>query len=82
MLPEALRVCLYIHDNPVKNGLITYPIEWPYSNYLERNGTLFDRKFAREHFGTADEYKALLMEYLRSRYLPEDLMVYLRSLEK
>ena len=44
---HLLQLCRYIHGNPVKDGLVKYPADWPYSNYLEwverRNGTLVDR---------------------------------------
>ncbi len=48
--------CRYIHANPVKHGQVADLMEWPYSNYLEwigeRNGTLVDRDFVREHFAS------------------------------
>jgi len=81
-----LNLCLYIHANPVKDGLVAAPEDWPYSNYLEwmgeRPGTLVDAEFVREHFGNPAEYRALLIEYLKTRNLPEDVRLYLQSLEK
>ena len=29
------HLCVYIHANPVKDGLVADPADWPYSNYLE-----------------------------------------------
>jgi putative transposase len=33
--PYLLQLCRYIHANPVKAGLTTSLVEWPYSNYPE-----------------------------------------------
>ena len=32
---HLLHLCRYIHANPVKDGLVAEPGDWPYSNYLE-----------------------------------------------
>ena len=81
-----LHLCRYIHGNPVKDGLVVNPADWPYSNYLEwigeRNGTLVDRNFIADQFGSAEEYKKFLFEYLRSRQLPEDVQKFLDDLEQ
>ncbi|HSV85509.1 MAG TPA: transposase, partial [Levilinea sp.] len=57
-----LQLCRYIHFNPVKDGIVKHPEDWPYSNYLEwvglRNGTLFDPGFVRDNFSGADDYRA------------------------
>ena len=72
-----LHVCRYIHANPVKDGLVENPEEWPYSNYLEwigrRAGTLVDREFIKDHFQTAVDYTAFVQDYLEYRHLPEEL---------
>jgi hypothetical protein len=82
---HLLNLCLYIHANPVKDGLVFLPEDWEFSNYLEwmnlREGTLVNRDFIRENFGTPEEYKALLMEYIKNRNLPHDVRRYLRDLE-
>jgi putative transposase len=79
-----LQLCRYIHANPVKDGLVADPADWPYSNYLdwigERNGRLLDRNFVFEQFTDGAEYKAFVLDYLRSRSLPEDVQGYLNSL--
>ena len=81
---HLLQLCRYIHANPVKDGLVADPADWPYSNYLdwigERNGTLLDRSFVREQFTDGAEYKTFVLDYLRSRTLPEDVQRYLDSL--
>jgi REP element-mobilizing transposase RayT len=79
------HLCLYIHGNPVKDGLVAAPEAWPYSNYLEwlglREGTLVDKAFIGERFITADHYRAELAQYLRTRLVDEALREYLRGLE-
>lgn len=83
---HLLHLCRYIHGNPVKDGLVINPADWPYSNYLdwigERDGTLVDRKFIKDQFGTVEEYKQFLFQYLKSRQLPDDVQKFLNELEK
>ncbi len=82
---HLLHLCRYIHANPVKDGLVADPADWPYSNYLEwigeRDGTLVDRDFIREQFADGATYKSFVLDYLRTRALPEDVQRYLDSLE-
>jgi putative transposase len=82
---HLLSLCVYIHANPVKDGLVSLPEDWEYSNYLEwmdlRAGRLLDREFIRENFGEPAEYKQLVMDYIRTRNLPEDVCKYLQDLE-
>jgi len=82
---HLLTLCLYIHANPVKDGLVDTPELWEFSNYLEwidkRPGTLVDRDFINENFGSAGEYEKLVMEFIKSRYVPDDVRKYLLELE-
>ena len=82
---HLLNLCVYIHANPVKDGLVADPADWIYSNYLEwlgqRDGSLVDREFIEEHFGSPAEYQALVMDYLKTRALPDEVKTYLQSLE-
>ena len=82
---HLLSLCLYIHANPVKDGLAALPEEWEYSNYLDwiglRSGTLVNREFIQENFGTPADYKSLMMDYTRTRSLSDDLRKYLQNLE-
>lgn len=82
---HLLHLCVYIHTNPVKDGMVALPEDWIYSNYLEwlgkRNGTLVDREFIHENFGSPAEYQELVMEYVKTRYLPDDVRKYLESFE-
>jgi len=82
---HLLNLCVYIHANPVKDGLVALPEDWIYSNYLEwlgqRAGTLVDREFIQEHFGSPAEYKELITHYVKTRYLPDDVRKYLEPFE-
>lgn len=82
---HLLNLCVYIHANPVKDGLVFLPEEWEFSNYLEwmnlRNGTLVNREFIEDNFGTPEEYKQRVMEYIKTRNLPDDVRKYLQDLE-
>lgn len=79
------NLCVYIHANPVKDGLVAAPEDWIYSNYLEwlgqRKGTLVDCDFIEEHFGSPAEYQQLVTQFLKTRYLPDAMREYLRSLQ-
>ena len=78
-------LCRYIHGNPVKDGLVADITQWPYSNYLEwigeRDGKLVDKVFVGENFDTPAAYRKFVLEYLRTRQLPDDVQRYLSSLE-
>jgi len=80
-----LQLCRYIHANPVKDGLVTDPLDWPYSNYLdwidERDGALIDRDFIRTQFPNPIDYKDFVLDYVRTRKMPEDVLEYLNALE-
>jgi putative transposase len=80
--PHLLNLCVYIHANPVKDGLVPAPADWVYSNYLEwlgqRAGTLVDREFIQEHFGSPSEYVELVTHFVKTRYLPDDVKTYLQ----
>jgi hypothetical protein len=82
---HLLNLCIYIHANPVKDGLVNFPEDWIYSNYLEwigkREGMLVDREFMAEHFSSSDEYRALVKEYVITRSLPDDVRTYLQAFE-
>lgn len=84
--PHLLNLCVYIHANPVKDGLVALPEDWIYSNYLEwlgrRAGTLVDHEFIQEHFGLPAEYQELVMQFVKTRYLPDDVRTYLETFEK
>jgi putative transposase len=83
--PHLLNLCVYTHANPVKDGLVALPEDWIYSNYLEwlgqRDGALVDREFIQEHFGSPDEYQELVLQFVKTRYLPEDMRKYLEAFE-
>ena len=80
-----LHLCRYIHANPVKDGLVARPEDWPYSNYGEwigtRPGTLVDHDFVRSYFPSPAAYTEFVMDYLRSRELPTEIRAYLEKWE-
>lgn len=84
-LNYLLNLCRYIHANPVKDGIVADIFQWPYSNYLEwigeRDGILVDKTFVQDNFDTPDEYRKFVLEYIRTRQLPEDVQRYLDSLD-
>jgi len=71
---HLLHLCRYIHANPVKDGLVTDPVEWPFSSYPEwmnlRSGTLVDRAFVDAHFSSPSRYRDFVLEYLADGELP------------
>ena len=80
-----LHLCRYIHANPVKDGFVTTPQEWAYSNYLEwigeREGTLIDRKFVADYYPDTADYAADVRAYLLGRTdLPKDIRDYLERI--
>jgi putative transposase len=82
---HLFHLCRYVHANPVKDGLVNDPFNWPYSNYLEwigeRNGSLFDPCFVQKQFPNPGEYKDFVMDYLQTRKMPEDVIKYLGSID-
>ncbi|MFW6164197.1 MAG: transposase [Planctomycetota bacterium] len=61
----VVHLCRYVHLNPVAAGLVAYPWEWPYSNYLEwvgrRGGTLVDEAFITARFDDAENYERYVL---------------------
>ena len=83
---HLLHLCRYIHGNPVKDGLVVEPVDWPCSNYLEWIGEhpdgLVERDFINDQFSTAEEYRKFLVEYLKTFHLPEDVQKHIKEIEK
>ena len=77
------HLCRYIHANPVKNGVVESIEDWPYSNYLEwvgkRSGTLVDRIFVEDFYGTSSDYEEFVRDYLLVQELPLELAEYLEN---
>ena len=83
---HLLHLCRYIHGNPVKDGLVNDPADWPYSNYPEwiglRKGTLFDQDFVRHNFTSPDDYRSFVWDGLRGRgETPKDIMTYIEGFD-
>ncbi|MBI1929546.1 transposase [Candidatus Poribacteria bacterium] len=72
-----IRVCCYIHRNPVKANLVSTLNQWQFSNYLEfigkRQGELWDRNFFNTYFQSPSDYE----RYIQSIYSEEGLEPYL-----
>jgi hypothetical protein len=68
----------YIH--PVKAGLVNFPEEWKYSNYLEwigkRKSLLFDEEILKLVFGDHHEYESFVSAYHISRELEDEIGKY------
>ena len=81
------HLCVYIHANPVKDGLVADPADWPYSNYLEwvglRDGQLVDHDFVHALYLLAPEesHRQAVLHYLKTLVLPEDIRRYLEGFE-
>ncbi len=77
---HLLHLCRYIHNNPVKDGLVAEPTDWPYSNYLEwigaREGTLYSPGFISQHFDNLAEYKLFILDGLHDWDLPSEIKKY------
>lgn len=82
---HLLHLCRYIHANPVKDGLVALPADWPYSNYQEwvglREGTLVDRAFVDQYFKSPAEYIEFVDDFLQNRDFSSDVTEYLDGLE-
>jgi putative transposase len=64
-----LRICRYIHCNPVKAKLASAPELWRYSNYSDwirtEKSDLADGVFISKYFGSREKYKESVDEYLQ-----------------
>ena len=76
-----LHLCRYIHRNPLEAGMVLDPEQWLYSNYLEfveqRDGTLVDREFVADNFGSPEEYREFVMNYVPPEKVQKELRHYL-----
>jgi putative transposase len=83
---HLLSLCVYIHANPVKDGLVALPEDWEFSNYLEwidlHPGTLVNPEFIQDNFGISSEYEHLVMDTIRTRRIPEHVRKYFQDLEE
>lgn len=56
-----LTLISYIHQNPVRSGIIETIIDWPYSSYQDlagfRNGTLVDHSFIDTNFSSVEDFR-------------------------
>lgn len=56
-----LKVINYIHQNPVRKGLVKNIQDWEFSSYLDyaglRNGSLVNKEFLQSRIKTAEEFR-------------------------
>ena len=56
-----LTLTSYIHQNPLRSGLVENLIEWPYSSYRDlagyRNGTLVDHNLIDTYFSSVEKFR-------------------------
>lgn len=80
-----VNLCLYIHANPVKDGLVSVPEHWEFSNDQEwmglRDGTLVNRAFIAENFGSPAEYQGMISRYIKTRSTSDDFREHGREFE-
>ncbi len=62
-----IQLALYIHNNPVKAGLVSNPIEWKYSNYrnfiMKQPDKLTSPETLEIFSEYLDEYEQMIQEY-------------------
>ncbi len=69
------QLCIYIHANPVKAGMVGSPEEWKYSNYAEwlNDEGAYDFSELKNRLGSSEKYRSLLQEYLNNSNIPPNL---------
>lgn len=76
-----LHLCRYIHRNPLEASIVLLPEQWHYSNYLEfvgqREGALVDKEFVKNNFGSPEEYREFVMDYVPPEKAQKELRHYL-----
>jgi REP element-mobilizing transposase RayT len=79
-----VKLCAYIHLNPVHHGLVDGPGAWPYSNYLEwieeRPGRLVDMDLVREWFANPRDYRDWILDQ-QQRYTFQEAPSFLEGWE-
>jgi putative transposase len=74
-----LKLCAYIHLNPVHANMVTNPIQWAWSNYKiligNREKCNIDEHFMSNYFPEPEDYKKFVHESMQfediSKYLLE-----------
>ena len=61
------QVCMYIHANPVKSGLVEHPLHWEYSSFRETVDTKCQTQFSPgaiiSVFGSPTAYEQEVVQY-------------------
>jgi REP element-mobilizing transposase RayT len=57
----AATLTAYIHNNPLRSGLVSAPEEWEFSSYQDycglRKGTLVEKELVLSRFATIEEFR-------------------------
>jgi len=79
-----IYVCIYIHLNPIKHGIVNNLLDWEYSNYFEfigvRNGSIFDKEFMLNNFGDSKTYKKWVEDSLANKDYYNNVEKYIHNL--
>ena len=77
------RLCMYVHANPVKGGLVEHPMQWQYSSYsstVRTNGSSpYDVRPIIDEFGSQAAFETELIDYCQ-RHQSEKHQGLVRSL--
>jgi len=67
-----IGLCIYIHYNPVKAGLVSRPEEWIYSNYLDwidkRKSILFSKEIKEYYDISTKDYIRMMDSYNQDHF--------------
>lgn len=65
-----LTLLAYIHQNPVRAGLVDRLPRWPYSSYLDlagyRNGTLVEHSIIEDNFNSMEDFRSFSQSTIES----------------
>ncbi len=66
----AIKLCRYIHCNPVEAKLVNKPYDWKHSDYHDwiksENGIQEKIEYRNKYFGSAEGYEKFVSEYVIS----------------
>ncbi len=69
-------LCMYIHANPVKDGLVTRPEDWEFSDYREWMGKRqrwpINHAFIAEYFESPETYRQLITAFIETKKAARD----------
>jgi len=70
-----LTLLVYIHQNPIRSGLVSKAEDWPFSSYQDyleiRKGTLPSKQLVANYYKTVEEFKRFSEEQIKIVPLPD-----------